>query len=122
MMLSLGCIQALSCNTNKCPVGVTTQNPNLVVGLVPEDKMARVAGYHKEQLETVAEMLGAMGIATPAALHPWHILRRTAPSEIRHFGELYEFLEDGALLRDPLPASFERALRSASEATFEHVA
>ncbi len=122
MMLALGCIQALSCNTNKCPVGVATQDPNLVVGLVPEDKTARVFGYHKEQLETVAEMLGAMGISTPGALFPWHIMRRTGPNEVRHYGELYESLEEGALLRDPLPASFERALRAASETTFEHVA
>jgi len=26
MMMAIGCIQALQCNTNKCPVGVATQN------------------------------------------------------------------------------------------------
>ena len=37
-MLALGCIQALRCNTNHCPVGITTQNPQLVGGLVPSAK------------------------------------------------------------------------------------
>ncbi len=37
MMLALGCIEALSCNTNKCAVGVTAQDSNLVVGLVPAE-------------------------------------------------------------------------------------
>ena len=120
MMLSLGCIQALRCNSNKCPVGVATQDPELVVGLVPEDKTARVAGYHKEQLENVAEMLGAMGIGSSRALRPWHLLRRTAPNEVRHYGELYEFLERGALLDEPLPARFEHAVRTASEHSFDY--
>jgi glutamate synthase domain-containing protein 2 len=30
MMLALGCVQSLKCNTNECPTGVTTNNPTLV--------------------------------------------------------------------------------------------
>ena len=33
MMFALGCIQALKCNTNKCPTGITTQDPTLMAGL-----------------------------------------------------------------------------------------
>jgi glutamate synthase domain-containing protein 2 len=33
-LFSLGCIQALKCNTNTCPTGITTQNPELSWGLV----------------------------------------------------------------------------------------
>ena len=29
MMFALGCVQALKCNTNKCPTGVTSQDPGL---------------------------------------------------------------------------------------------
>lgn len=29
-MLAVGCIQALRCDTNKCPAGVATQNPKLM--------------------------------------------------------------------------------------------
>lgn len=45
MMFALGCIQALKCNTNKCPTGVATQDPELMKGLVVEDKATRVYQY-----------------------------------------------------------------------------
>ena len=32
-------MQALKCNTNKCPSGVATQNRELMSGLVVEDKV-----------------------------------------------------------------------------------
>lgn len=44
-MFALGCIQALKCNTNKCPTGVATQDENLMKGLVVEDKSERVYQY-----------------------------------------------------------------------------
>ena len=118
MMLALGCIQALKCNTNRCPTGVTSQDPLLVRGLVPEDKAAKVANFHHELLGSVGELMGAMGIEHPDDLKPWHLLRRTGPNEVRHYNEIYDFLDDGELLCDPLPASFERAVRAASAETF----
>jgi glutamate synthase domain-containing protein 2 len=42
MMLALGCIQALKCNTNECPTGVATNNPRFVRGLVVSEKWKRV--------------------------------------------------------------------------------
>ena len=41
-MFALGCIQALKCNTNKCPTGITTQDRELVNGIVVPDKAERV--------------------------------------------------------------------------------
>ena len=70
MMMALGCIQALRCNSNRCPVGITTQNPQLVAGLVPSDKDVRVMGFHKETIESVSEIMGAMGIAYPGRFAP----------------------------------------------------
>ncbi|MCH7677777.1 FMN-binding glutamate synthase family protein [candidate division KSB1 bacterium] len=120
MMMALGCIQALRCNSNHCPVGVTTHNPQLVAGLVPEDKDKKVANFQQELVKSVCEIMGAMGIADPDHLHPWHIIRRTSPTEIKHYGEIYEFLKDGDLLKENLPTSYERACRAASADTFEH--
>jgi glutamate synthase domain-containing protein 2 len=40
-MMSLGCIQALKCNTNKCPTGIATLNKELMYGLDPELKSVR---------------------------------------------------------------------------------
>ena len=122
MMMALGCLQALRCNSNRCPVGITTQNPQLVAGLVPSDKDVRVMGFHKETIESVSEIMGAMGIAHPDDLHPWHIMRRVSPTEIHHYGEIYEFLQDGDLLRSPLPQTYRRACESAHAETFAHLA
>jgi glutamate synthase domain-containing protein 2 len=94
MMMALGCIQALRCNTNECPTGVATQNPSLVVGLDVNHKTTRVANYHRETLKTVGEMVGAMGLTHSNQLRPWHIMKRTGLADIRHYGELYEFIED----------------------------
>lgn len=123
MMMALGCIQALRCNDNRCPTGVATQNPNLVAGLDPSSKRVRVANFHRETVASVAELLGAMGLHGVDELHPWHIMRRINPTEVRHYGELFEYLEDGSLLHeDRLPPSYDRACRAASPHSFAHVA
>lgn len=61
MMLALGCIQSLKCNTNECPTGVTTNNPKLVRGLVVSEKWKRVSNYHKNTVEDFLELLAASG-------------------------------------------------------------
>ena len=121
MMMALGCIQALKCNSNHCPVGVATTDPELFIGLVPEHKSVRVASFHRETIKSLAEMLGAIGLDDPQDLRPWHILHRTTPTETKHYGELYEFLRPGELLCEPLPASYRRACEAASAETFAHV-
>ena len=118
MMMALGCIQARKCNSNDCPVGVATQNPDLAVGLVPSDKNKRVEGFHDGTIKSVSEIMGAMGIATPDDLKPWHIMRRISTTEIKHYGEIYDFLNDGDLLKDDLPPSYKRACKAASAKTF----
>mgnify|MGYP005856656109 CR=1 FL=1 len=44
------------------------------------------------------EMLGAMGLSSPAQLAPHHIFRRVDDLRVRNMQELYEFLEPGQLL------------------------
>ncbi|MBU2898959.1 FMN-binding glutamate synthase family protein [Vibrio hepatarius] len=46
-MFALGCIQALQCNKDTCPTGITTHDRRLQQGLHVEDKMERVANYNK---------------------------------------------------------------------------
>jgi len=114
MMLSLGCIQALRCNTNRCPTGVATQNPNLFYGLDVADKTERVVGYHRATIKGFLELLGAMGLSQPDELRPHHIFRRVDDLRVRHFGELYDFLEPGQLLEaDGVPEDFRTAWNTA---------
>ncbi|MGD2073598.1 MAG: FMN-binding glutamate synthase family protein [Gammaproteobacteria bacterium] len=98
MMLALGCIQSLRCNTNHCPTGVTTQDPALVYGLEVGDKSQRVARYQRETVAAFMELLGAMGLRKPGDIRPQHIFRRIDDLRVRNLGELYDFLEPGQLL------------------------
>ena len=121
MMMALGCIQALRCNTNKCPTGVATQDTELVAGLDIPDKTVRVANFQKETLRSAAELIGAMGLQHSADMRPWHIFRRTEIAEIKHLGQIYTFLQEGDLLKEPLPAAFARAFYGASPDSFAPV-
>ncbi len=119
-MLSLGCIQALRCNANVCPAGVATQDPYLTAGLVVEDKRKRVRNFHQVTLDEVAHMIGAMGLSHSSDLHPWHIMRRVNQWEIKHYGEIFDYLSDGSLLnREEVPQAYARAWRMAKAESFE---
>tara|TARA_R110000737_G_scaffold15752_3_gene32643 strand:+ start:525 stop:2027 length:1503 start_codon:yes stop_codon:yes gene_type:complete len=61
MMLALGCVQSLKCNTNECPTGVATNNPKFVRGLVVSEKWKRVRNYHKNMLEDFLQLMAASG-------------------------------------------------------------
>ena len=98
MMFALGCIQALRCNNNMCPTGITTQNPALVQGLVVNDKAPRVQSFHEKTIAGTMKMLSAMGLDEPGELRPHHIYRRTADLQAASFAELYRFFEPGELL------------------------
>lgn len=89
MMLALGCIQALRCNSNACPVGVATQDPHLVKGLVPEQKRTRVANFHRETVHTLMEICAAAGLTSPEQLTRFHINRRVSATKTKTYAEIY---------------------------------
>lgn len=117
-MLALGCIQALRCHNNKCPTGVATNDPSLVGGLHVPDKRRRVANYHRETMNSVAALLGAMGLSSTRELRPWHILRRVGLNQIRHYAQIYNYLPPGSLLHEPYPQEFARVMETADHQTF----
>jgi glutamate synthase domain-containing protein 2 len=94
MMMAIGCIQAVRCNSNQCPAGIATQDPELTAGLVVSDKAKRVDAYHSETIRSVGEMIGAMSLKGTDEIKHWHIIRRTDYTKINHYGEIYEFLKD----------------------------
>jgi glutamate synthase domain-containing protein 2 len=118
MLFALGCIQALRCNTNACPTGVATQDPELVRGLHVGDKSVRVANFHRETIKSLYEVIGATGIHHPQDLRPWHIFRRIGPMEVRNYGEIFPFIEKNSLLGNALPESFARPWNAAQAETF----
>ena len=71
-MFALGCIQALQCNKNSCPTGITTHNPNLQRGLDPRNKANRVANYHKNLVKEISSIAHSCGVAEPRHLERQH--------------------------------------------------
>lgn len=98
MMLALGCIQALECNSNHCPTGIATQNPKLYNGLDAKDKQKRVTNYHRETVFAVAEMLAAMGHRTASELNRASLWRRVSTTEIKSYDELFPEKKVGSSL------------------------
>ena len=98
-MFALGCIQSLSCHTDRCPTGVATQDPARWQHLDVRDKATRVFNFHQHTLQALRDLLAAAGLDHPAQIGPEHILRRVSPIEVRSLAALYQFLEPGELLR-----------------------
>ncbi len=121
MMLALGCIQALKCDSNHCPVGITTHDPGLTVGLVVSEKRHRIANYHRNTVKSLSQIIGVMGLDHPSQLRPWHIMHRLDTIRATHFGHIYNFLKDGDLLKETPPVDFEEAFKAASPDTFQRV-
>lgn len=76
MMLALGCIQALRCNTNNCPTGITTNRARLYRGLNVDDKAVRVMNYHNKTIAAFRDLLGATGLRFPSEIQMSDISRR----------------------------------------------
>lgn len=72
-MFALGCIQALKCNRNTCPTGITTHDPHLQKGLVVERKYQRVARYAREVIHEVETIAHSVGVAEPRLMRRRHV-------------------------------------------------
>jgi len=117
-MLSLGCVHSLICNTNHCPTGVATQDPELMKGLVVTDKSERVMLWHAETVERLCEIIAAAGLRAPSELNRTHVYRRTSQNEIRRYDELYAYTEVGSLLTAPYPTRFEQQMAESDARSF----
>jgi glutamate synthase domain-containing protein 2 len=71
-MFALGCIQALQCNQNCCPTGITTHDKKLQRGLVPEDKAERVKRYTKTMRKEIGIIAHSCGVPEPRRLRRFH--------------------------------------------------
>jgi glutamate synthase domain-containing protein 2 len=88
-MLSLGCIQARECNLDTCPVGVATQDDDLVKALVVEKKNVRVRNYHNKTIDSVKQMVAAMGILSISDINSTQVFRRRKDEEVVSLDKVY---------------------------------
>jgi glutamate synthase domain-containing protein 2 len=71
-MFALGCIQAMQCNKNTCPTGVTTHDRRLQRGLVPADKAERVRQYSLSMRKEIGIIAHSCGVREPRMLRRYH--------------------------------------------------
>ncbi len=97
-MFAVGCIQAQACHTNKCPVGIATQDPARQRALDVGDKSDRVARFHRNTMKALGEISGAAGLSNPSDFMPYHFMFRQKDNEFRDGNEVYPYLPEGFLV------------------------
>jgi glutamate synthase domain-containing protein 2 len=107
-MLALGCMQALICASNRCPVGLATQDRRLTRGIVPETQAGKVSRFHRQTVLAFRELVAATGCASPADLRPAHLLH----------GATGAGMAPGQLVAGEPPAPYAAAWRSANPRHF----
>lgn len=119
-MFSIGCIQAQSCHTNRCPTGVATQDKSRQRALVVPDKAQRVANFHKNTMKALGDMAGAAGLTHPSGFLPWHLLMRENDRDMVTGEDVYPYMPEGFLLReDDERFGYMKRWRRASADSFE---
>ena len=88
-MFSLGCIQALKCNKNTCPTGITTHDPKLQRGLVVEEKFEKVARYAKQIISEVETIAHSVGVTEPRLMRRRHVRIVGDDGRSRPMNEIY---------------------------------
>lgn len=97
-MMTLGCIQSRTCNSDHCPTGIATQNPSRNKAIVVSEKSQRVANFHRETVTNLVELVGAAGLKGIQDLKPHHINRRVAGTEVKNYAQLYPCIMLNSLL------------------------
>ncbi|MZR61829.1 FMN-binding glutamate synthase family protein [Alcanivorax sp. DP30] len=103
-MFALGCIQALQCNKNTCPTGVTTHNARLQRGLVPEDKAQRVAHFHDNLVKEVETIAHSCGVTEPRQLKRFHARMLSSNGESIPLDHLWPVVQPGFHLEHGRPS------------------
>ncbi|NEM97656.1 FMN-binding glutamate synthase family protein [Pontibacter burrus] len=89
MMFALGCIQALQCDSGRCPVGIATQDENLYKGLDMADKRVRVANFHGNTIKSTIEVMEACGFDSLDSITPDKVFRRVDSGRTVSFKDIY---------------------------------
>jgi glutamate synthase domain-containing protein 2 len=118
MMLALGCVQSLVCNTNRCPTGIATQNPELMHGLLVEDKAERVARFHEETIRAAVDISSSAGVNSPSKINRSHLFRRINQQQIKRFDEIFPEQTPEAFRQEPYPQAYSHYITEAAAERF----
>lgn len=114
MLFALGCIQALRCNTNTCPTGITTLDSSRQKAIVIKDKQRRVHQFHSNTMDAFLNLAGAMGATSLDDLSPDMIFCRSPKGLSTNYAEIFNYIKPGALLQDNIPAAYRTAWDNSS--------
>jgi len=92
-MFALGCIQAMRCNSNNCPTGITTHNKRLQRGLDPENKAERVRRFARTMRYEVSMIAHSCGVDHPNQLTRDHALIVSATGRSKPLTEIWPNVE-----------------------------
>ncbi len=90
-MFALGCIQAMKCNKNTCPTGITTHDKRLQRGLDPADKAERVNNFVQKMRYGVGVIAHSCGARHPRALKRYHVRIVQGDGRSTPLDELYPY-------------------------------
>lgn len=99
-MITVGCIQAMKCHSNQCPVGVATTDPDRMKALVVDEKKWRAMNFVIAMRAGLASLAAAAGLASPTQLERRHAVYRDQFGQAHRADELF-----------PLPTPIETRLR-----------
>lgn len=91
-MMSIGCIQAQVCHTNRCPTGIATQNKWTQKGINIPLKSDRLGQYFKTFRKELLEITHAAGYEHPCQFHMEDIQVNVDDSELnRNLRAIYKY-------------------------------
>jgi len=117
MMMAVGCIQAQTCHTNTCPVGVATQDPKRMRALDVGDKTQRVVHYQRQTVAQAQQVLASMGLTGADQLRPSMLRRRVDHERVLSYADMFDHLAPGELLHSA-PAGWRPDWELADPDTF----
>ena len=91
MMISVGCIGAQKCHTNKCPVGVTTTDPDHQKALVVDEKKWRVLNYVITLRNGLHTLAAAAGIDSYTKFNRNHVVYRDQYGKVTALENLFPY-------------------------------
>ncbi len=118
MMLAMGCVQSLVCNTNRCPTGITTQDPRLTRGLDVSDKGSRVARYQRETLHALVDIVSSAGLQSPCEITRSHLYRRIDQQAVARYDQMYPYPATGSFRASPPQGPYADDIREANSDSF----
>jgi glutamate synthase domain-containing protein 2 len=117
-MFAVGCIQSQSCHTNRCPVGVATQDRYRQRALVVPDKAERVYNFHRNTMRALAEFVAASGLSHPKELEPRHFYLRGENRSVLPADQALQWLQPGELLQSEACPGYSEYWAMADPNTF----